>query len=199
MISYGRAVILGRKELTDALRQLPARVVKTIMDDWVIRQARMVATIARRSAPRDRRSTRKKPESARLWRSIKASRVRNLKKFPGAISRAIAYSAGRNGARQSLVRQAARATKGNARRKRSPAHTVVAPRAKHFHLVVLGTKSRRQRTTGRSTGTMPTNSFFSRAAATVTASAQGEVGKQLRDAYQQGIDREIRRLTRKYT
>jgi hypothetical protein len=46
---------------------------------------------------------------------------------------------------------------------------------------------------------MPTNSFFSRAAATVTANAQGEVGKQLRDAYQQGIDREIRRLTRKYT
>jgi len=181
-----------------ALNNLPAKVVKKIMDEWVIRQARAVALLAARSAPRNRRRNRRAPESARLWRSIRASRVRNLRKFPGAISRAIAYGAGRNGAKVGLMRQAARAAKGSARRRKASVHTVVAPKARHFHLVVAGTRARRQKTTGRSTGIMPTNSFFSRAAGQIANSAHGEVGKQLREAYDKGIQQEIKRLERKY-
>lgn len=199
MINYGRTVILGRRELTAALNNLPARVVKKIMDEWVIAQARQVAALARRSAPRDRRPSRRKPESARLWRSIKASKVRNLKRFPGAIARALATGGSRKDATaQALRRGAARIAKGSARRSRAPVFTVAAPKARHFHLVILGTRPRKQKSTGRNTGRMPTNSFFSRAAGQVMNSAGGEVGAQLRDAYDRGIQREIKRLARKY-
>jgi hypothetical protein len=200
VIGYGAAVILGRRELTEALNNLPARVVKRIMDEWVIRQAREVAAIARRTAPRDRNPNRRKPDSARLWRSIKASRVKNLKRFPGAISRAVTTGGSRKDrVQQTLLRQAARARKGNARRARSPVQTVLAPRARHFHWNILGTTMRVQRTTGRSTGAhRKTSPFFSNAIARVTASAGGEVGAQLRDAYERGIQQEIKRLERKY-
>jgi hypothetical protein len=40
--------------------------------------------------------------------------------------------------------------------------------------------------------------FWQKATAQVTAIASGEVGAQLRDAYERGIQAELRRLGRKY-
>jgi hypothetical protein len=202
MISYtDRAVILGRRELEDALRNLPGRVVQKIMDIWTLTNARKVADAARRSAPRDRRKKRRKPETARLWRSIRASKVKNVKRFPNTISRAIAYGAGRN---QSIARMTARAlaraAKGNARRTgRATKFGPIAPRGRHLHWVTLGTKERVQRKTGRRTGAhRKTSNFFAKAAAGVLATAGGEVGTSLREAYDKGIQAEINRLSRKY-
>jgi hypothetical protein len=203
-LNYGRTTILGRRELAAALNDLPAKVVKKIMDVWVMRQAKAVADAAKRSAPRDRSPRRRKPESARLWRAIRASRVRNLKKFPGYMSRAIAFGAKAPNLRVQMARQAARQAKGNSRRTKSAAHTVIAPRARHFHLVVLGTAdegatNRKQRTTGRNTGRTKPNNFFARAAAGIVNSAGGEVGSMLKDAYDKGIQSEIKRLARRYS
>lgn len=204
-LNYGPTLILGKRELQQALAGLPARVVKKIMDDWTLRQAKKVAEIARRNAPRDRNPKRNKPEGARLWRSIRATRVgaRGIKRFPGAVSRAIAYSASNRGARakaRGAARMQARARKKNARRTKKAVFGPVQPGSKayHFHLVALGTAPRTQRSTGRYTGVMPRNSFFSRSASQVVNSAQGEVGAGLRDAYERGIEREIKRLTRKH-
>jgi hypothetical protein len=178
-------------------------VVQKIMDVWTLKQAQALANVARRSAPRDRNPNRKKAESARLWRSIKASKVRRLKKFPHTVSRAIAYGAAPKG-RSITVGSGGRTfrVRGARRGTRAPRMGPLAPRARHFHLAVLGTKERVQRKTGRRTGKMwgaTTNPrFWERASAVVLASANGEVGMQLRNAYDRGIQLEINRLKRKY-
>lgn len=206
MIQYGQpVVILGKTELLAALRNLPGRVVQKIMDAWTLKQAQALANVARRSAPRDRNPKRTKPETARLWRSIRASKVKRLKRFPNTVSRAIAYGASSPTRRRitggfSIPINNLRFRKRRGRR--PPKFGPVSPRARHFHLAVLGTAERRQRTTGRRTGRMwgstPNPMFWQKATAVVTASAQGEVGAQLRDAYDRGIQLEINRLKRKY-
>lgn len=206
MINYGQdVVILGKAELLAALRNLPGRVVKKIMDEWTVKQARAMANVARRSAPRDRNKERNKPETARLWRSIRATQVKKLKKFPNTVSRAIAYGASSPTRRRitggySVPINNLRFKKRKNRR--SPRLGPPAPRARHFHLAILGTLERTQRTTGRRTGRMwgktANPQFWQKATAAVTSAAQGEVGAQLRDAYDRGIQAEIRRLSRKY-
>lgn len=196
--NYG-VVILGRRELAQALENLPSRVVKKIMDSWAIKQARELAKIARMSAPRDRSSKRRKPDSARLWRVIRASPVRRLKKFPGAISRAIAYGAVRQ--RSNRASSFYRVPRGKTRRRGSGQYNFpLSPVARHFHLAVLGTAERVQKTTGRRTGKMwgksPDPMFWQRASAIALRNASGEVGASLRDAYDREIQKEINRLVR---
>jgi hypothetical protein len=200
-LNTGSAVILGRREFVSAMKNLPGRVVKKIMDAWVFKQAQRTARIAKRLAPRDRRKPRRKPESARLWRAIRASRVRRVKSFPNTISRAIAYGA--TSTRSSrLTRQSSGRTPGRARKSRKAAQmTVLAPRAAHFHLVVLGTRQRKTRAganRGMMWGRKQNPHFWEKATAQGTSYAQGEVGAQLRDAYDRGIQAEINRLNRKY-
>jgi hypothetical protein len=200
----GSATILGRREFIQALGNLPGRVAKKVMDEWTYRQALQLSRAARAAAPRDRRRPRKKPESLRLWRQIRASRVRNLKKFPGSVSRAIAYGAqsgGRVATRLNAAR-AARAKKGSPRRRRG-LPTVALPRGYHFNIVASTTANmRRQKTTGKSTGRMWTRTantrFWQRVTERSLANAQGEVGARLRDSYDEAIQREINRLQRRY-
>lgn len=205
MIDYGRVVILGRRELVAALNNLPARVVRRIMDDWTLTQARKVRDLARRSAPRDKNPKRNKPQSARLWRSIVASRVKSLRKFPGAISRSIAYSKSSKSRRitgsfkhfSNITRQSQKIRKNSRRTKASTSYNIPQPTARHFHLVVLGTVKRKTKS-GANRGAMTPDNFFSQAAGRVLNSAQGEVGASLRDAYQRGVDAEVRRMVRTY-
>lgn len=200
----GSATILGRRELIQALGNLPGRVVKKVMDEWTYRQASNLARAARASAPRDKTKPRKKPESLRLRRQIRATRVKNLSKFKGSVSRSITYGAqsgGRVAARLNAAR-AARAKKRSSRRKKG-VPTVALPRGYHFNIVASTTANmRRQRTTGKSTGRMWTNTantrFWQRATERALANAQGEVGARLRDAYDAAIEREINRLQKKY-
>lgn len=202
MLEYGNAVILGRQEFADAIRNLPGRVVQKIMDEWTFQQAQKVSLAARRSAPRDRNRNPNKPESSRLWKSIKASKVRRLGKFRNTVSRAIAYGASTRGAVTRSRARARLAKRNRLRQRRGKTAKVMGTRAAHFHLVVRGTVQRMQKTTGRRTGAMwgrtPNPQFWTRAVRQGTANAQGEVGAQLRDAYERGIDREMKRIQRKF-
>jgi hypothetical protein len=202
MASPGGAVILGRRELKQALDQLPAKVAKKVFDVWTIDRARAISRLARKYVPRDKRRPRVKPESARLWKSIKASPVRNLKKFKGTISRAIAYGATTRGAR-AYSRSAAKFRKRNERRaRRGEASRVWGMRARHFHLVVRGTTDRVQTSTGRRTGRMwgktANPQFWEKAAREGLAMAQGEVGAQLRNAYDKALQRHLNLIMRQY-
>lgn len=202
MIDRFNGVILGKAEFLSAINNLPGRVVKKIMDEWTYKQAQNMARIARASAPRDQDRSKNKPITSRLWRSIRASRVRNLKRFgPSTVSRSIAYSAGRSRGAGRAAFNAKMKRRLRNRRARAPKFGPSAPRARHFHLVVLGTKQRRTRT-GANRGSMwgqtPNPMFWQKATAQATAIASGEVGAQLRDAYERGIQAELRRLGRKY-
>lgn len=188
--------ILGRAELAEALRNLPGRVVKKIMDRWVLTNAQAVASAARAAAPRNTRPNRRGPESSRLWKSIKASQVRNLRRFPEAVSRAIAY--GTRSTRRYAARRAAAARKGNARRgMRLPQFGPAAPKAAHFHLVNLGTV-RRTTSQGANRGVMPANPFFARVGIPIMIRANNSVSGSLRAAYDRGIQQELRRLEKRY-
>lgn len=198
-------VILGADALKQMLRELPGRVAKRVFDNWSYAQAQRMRDMAKASAPRNRRPNRKAPESARLWRSIKASRVRRLKK--GVVSRSIVYSAApRNRAavvkavNRAVARRVARGYTG--RRRTTPVTASdLAPRARHFHLVLRGnpkTRPRRHRS-GKSTGNMTVNTVWWESAARISlAMAQGEVGAQLRNAYISQMDKEMRRMTKRY-
>jgi hypothetical protein len=187
--------LLGQRELADALRQLPGRVVKKIMDRWVLVNARAAAAAGRAAAPRDTRPNRNKPESARLWKVIKAAPVRRLSGFQ-QISRAIAFGA--KSTSRYAARRAGAALKGNARRiSRGVQFGPRAPRGGHFHLVNLGTR-RRQTRSGANRGVMPANPFFSRVTRPIMARAQAEIAGPLRAAYDREIQAEINRLGRRY-
>lgn len=207
MIGSQSAVILGRAELSEALRNLPGRVVQKIMDEWTLKQATRMARIAKMSAPRDRNPKRKKPPSARLWRAIKASKIRNPVRRFGMISRAIAYGAGERRSQRARRRlfyvppkkpwkpRPSRSTKPK------PYLNPPSPRARHFHLVVLGTVMRQTRSgasRGKMWGRTSDPQFWQKAKTVAMPLANGEVGQQLREAYQRGIDLEIKRLERKY-
>jgi len=199
------ATILGRREFIQALGNLPGRVAKKVMDEWTYRQAQNMARAARASAPRDQRSPRKKPESLRLWRQIRASRVRNLKKFKGSVSRSIAYGAvsgGRVATRMNAARMK-RASRGASRRKGLRAATVALPRGYHFNIVASTTANRRRTKKGYNRGTMWTHTantkFWQRISAQALRNAQGEIGASLRNAYDDAIQREINRLTKRFT
>lgn len=207
MLEYGAGVILGKREFLEAIRGLPGRVVLKIMNEWTFRQAQNMAKLARRTAPRDRNRNPNKTPGERLWRSIKASRVRRLFRFPKMISRAIAYGAtsGGRGRLGQIARKRAQMRldrRNKLRVARGMAPQQIGKRARHFHLVVRGTVERVQKSTGRRTGSMwgrtANPRFWEKATLTATANARGEVGAQLRNAYQRGIDQEIKRLARKY-
>lgn len=189
--------ILGLDDLKQALNGLPLKVVKKIMDRWVLEQARRVAAATRAAAPRNRRPNRRGPETARLWKIIKASQVRNLRRFPATVSRALAYGA--KSTSRYAARRARAALKGNARRRRkAPQFGPAAPRAGHFHLVNLGTTIRRTRA-GANRGVMPANPFFSRVGRPIVSAAQASIATSLRAAYDREIQRELNRLVRRYT
>jgi hypothetical protein len=189
--------IEGLAELSRALDGLPGKVVKKIMDRWVLTQAQRVAAAAKAAAPRNRRRNRNAPESARLWRVIKASRVRRLGKFPGAISRALAF--GSKATRGYAIRRQRAASKRNARRVARPVRFgPPTPRGGHFHLVNLGTR-RRQTRSGANRGVMPANPFFARVGNPIKERARSEIGTTLRAAYDLEIQRELNRLVRRYT
>lgn len=182
------------------MRRLPGNVVKKIMDEWTLKQARNMSRSARKSAPRDQ--NRNKPATSRLWRSIRASRVRNIKKFgPTMVSRSITYSAGRGGARSQAAFRAKMQRRSRNKRARKEKFGPTAPRARHFHLVVLGTKVRKTRT-GANRGSMwgrtPNPMWWQKETAAALRIAEGEVGGQLKTAYERGIELELRRLKRKY-
>lgn len=196
-------VILGRREFTEAMRNLPGRVVQKIMDAWTLKQAQNMAKIARAYAPRDKRKPRNKPESARLWRAIRASKVKKVKAFPNTVSRSIAYGASSNN--RTINRPSFRkklTSRFEKKSSRGAKFGPTAPRARHFHLAVLGTKPRIQYSTGRRTGSMwgatANPNFWTKAQNGALAVANGEVGAQLRDAYDRGIQAELKRLERKY-
>lgn len=175
--------IPGLDDLKRAIDGLPARVVLQIMNRWTLEQARELARIGRATAPRDKNPAKRrragKPQSARLWRAIRASRVtKGLKKFPReTVSRSIAY--------------------GAADRFR----TAKSPRARHFHLIVKGltkTPVRYQHTTGRRTGGLTINPFWDNAAKLVLSRAQADVAGGLKRAYDYAIEREIKRIVKRY-
>jgi hypothetical protein len=194
------AVILGRAELVEALGNLPGRVVQKIMDDWTMRQGKLMAALARKSAPRDRNPRRNKPETARLWRVITSSKVRSPQRKFKMISRYIAYGAK---SRASFVMGARNFRPRRRKNARAPQFGPPIPRGRHFHLAVLGTTNRVQKRTGRRTGAMWGRTsnplFWQKAQSRVLAVAGGEVGQQLRDSYDRAIEKEIKRLARKYS
>lgn len=198
----GSAVILGKREFLEALGNLPGRVAKKVMDEWTFRQASLLAKAARAAAPRDRRKPRRKAESLRLWRQIRASRVRNLSKFKGSVSRSIVYGAqtrGRAAARVAAIVKKRIASA--ARRGKSP--RIAKTGGYHFNIVASTTANQRRTKAGHNRGRMWTNTantkFWQRVTATSLANAQGEVGASLRDAYDAAIQREINRLKKRYT
>lgn len=201
-----KGVILGADAFLNMIRELPQRVAVRVFDRWAMVQARQMRDIARRTAPRNQNPKRKAPDSARLWRSIAASKVRRLRK--GVVSRAIVYSvkpAGVKGKRVAAInrviaRRVARGYKG-ARRTLPITSASLTPRARHFHLVLRGnphTRPRRHRS-GKSTGNMTTNTVWWNLAARISmALAGGEVGSKLRDAYINQMDAEMKRMTKRY-
>jgi hypothetical protein len=190
----GNAVIENRTALAEVLRDLPDRVVKKIMDRWVLKNAQLAAAAGRAAAPRDRSPYRRKPESARLWKIIKSSRVRRPRNKMD-VSRAIAFGA-RSTYRYSATRRAA-ALKGNARRKtRGVTFGPSAPRAMHFAIINSGA-GRRQTRAGHNRGVGPANPFFGRAVRPIMAAAASEAMGPIRVAYDQAIQAELRRLARR--
>lgn len=203
VVSSEKGVVLGAREFLDAIKVLPARVAQKVMDEWTLSKAKEMAKLARSTAPRGKKH--RGPESARLYRSIVASRVKNIKKFPGSVSRSIAYSAKPRGTTRTIERInraiALRAARGYTGRKRvTPITKADMPqKARHFHLYVRGTRDRVRKSGGR-TGVMPARpAFWDAAARTVLAHAAGEVGSQLRNAYITALDREMKRITKRYS
>lgn len=192
--------VIGMEELLAKIRALPGSVVKKVADRWTLDQAQAVARQGRKDAPRDKRTPRRRPETARLWRSIRAKAVRKgLKKFPHSVSRAIAFGASvrDEAGKRYTARRLAAAAKGNRRRTKAPVFGPPAPRAKHFAIVNVGTGPRVQKTTGRRTGSMPANAFFSRSINKTVSAAESDVNRGLADAYSKAVDAHFARMTKR--
>lgn len=174
--------LLGKEEFMRALRNLPQRVVLNIMADWTRAQAKDAKQAAIIAAPRDKKTPRQKAESARLWRSLKASAVRQAAaRRQGQFARAITYSAADRGRRISVTSQ-----------------NVPVPKARHFHLTILGTGPRYTKK-GAYRGIMPKSNWFSVVATTTIARSTADVNRGLRISYERGIQREINRLRKRFT
>lgn len=173
--------ILGMTDLQDLLRNMPGKITPKVMNDWTLRFARRLVAVARPLAPRRTQAQRARANrvrSSQLWRTIKASAVRRgLRRFPkSVVSRAIAYGA---------------------RPKKNAGRTDGTP-TNLFSWNVRGTVPRTQRTTGRYTGVMPSNSFWIRATNQVTTEARTDVNTSLRASYDRAIQAEVRRIVRRY-
>jgi hypothetical protein len=176
--------ILGLEGLKSFINDLPGKVVLKIMNAWTLDQARQLRQLGRAGAPvnhyrrRRRRRGHTIAQRISLKRAIKASRVtKGLRKFgKETVSRSLSYGAGKRGTR---------ATNQNIY-------------AKHFMWNVQGTKERVQKSTGRRTGVMPVNPWWSNAVKAVVARAQADVYGGLKRAYDQEMQREVNRVVRRY-